>query len=111
MTKKGAPNFKDTKGGFILGYIENKPIGENLDKVLKSEQARNTKCSHTQHHSDGTCISSGSTRTGSSARHATRLLREDRVAAVIKLLQGFCESTSADVRRRPAYKLSRRTGP
>src|SRR5258708_12484339 len=36
--KKGAPDFKVTGRGLILGYVENKPIGENLDKVLKSEQ-------------------------------------------------------------------------
>jgi hypothetical protein len=37
--KKAAPDFKVTKGGtLILGYVENKAIGENLDKVLKSEQ-------------------------------------------------------------------------
>src|SRR5271169_2563453 len=35
---KGAPDFKVTKGGLILGYVENKPIGENLDRVLKSGQ-------------------------------------------------------------------------
>jgi hypothetical protein len=35
---KGAPDFKVTKGGLILGYVENKAIGENLDRVLKSDQ-------------------------------------------------------------------------
>src|SRR6266511_231186 len=35
---KGAPDFKVRKGALILGYVENKIIGENLDKVLKSEQ-------------------------------------------------------------------------
>lgn len=35
---KGAPDFKITKAGVILGYVENKAIGENLDRVLKSEQ-------------------------------------------------------------------------
>jgi hypothetical protein len=37
---KGAPDFKITKGGLILGYVENKGIGEPLDKVLKSEQIK-----------------------------------------------------------------------
>jgi len=37
---KGAPDFKLTKGGLILGYVETKPIGENLDKVLKSDQIK-----------------------------------------------------------------------
>src|ERR1700680_3218137 len=35
---KGAPDFKVSDGGLILGYVENKTIGENLSKVLKSEQ-------------------------------------------------------------------------
>ena len=38
VTNKGAPDFKITKSGLILGYVENKAIGEPLDKVLKSEQ-------------------------------------------------------------------------
>jgi predicted helicase len=37
-TGKGAPDFKITQTGMILGYVENKAIGENLTKVLKSEQ-------------------------------------------------------------------------
>src|SRR6187200_603600 len=40
---KGAPDFKITKGGLILGYVENKGIGEPLDKVLKSEQIKKYK--------------------------------------------------------------------
>jgi predicted helicase len=35
---KGAPDFKVMKSGMILGYVENKAIGENLTKVLKSDQ-------------------------------------------------------------------------
>jgi hypothetical protein len=35
---KGAPDFKIKRAGMILGYVETKTIGENLDKVLKSEQ-------------------------------------------------------------------------
>ncbi len=38
IANKGAPDFKVTKSGLILGYVENKGIGEPLDKVLKSEQ-------------------------------------------------------------------------
>jgi len=37
---KGAPDFKVTKGGLILGYVETKPIGEDLEKVLKSDQLK-----------------------------------------------------------------------
>ena len=38
VADKGAPDFKITRSGLILGYVENKPIGENLSKVLKSAQ-------------------------------------------------------------------------
>ena len=35
---KGGPDFKAMKAGMILGYVEDKTIGENLDQVLKSDQ-------------------------------------------------------------------------
>src|SRR5581483_11285256 len=38
IAEKGAPDFKVTKHAMILGYVENKAIGENLSKVLKSDQ-------------------------------------------------------------------------
>lgn len=39
----GAPDFKITSKGMILGYAETKPMGENLDKVLKSDQIKKYK--------------------------------------------------------------------
>ena len=35
---RGAPDFKVARKGLIIGYVETKKIGDNLDKVLKSEQ-------------------------------------------------------------------------
>jgi len=35
---KGAPDFKITRAGMIVGSVEIKQLGENLEKVLKSEQ-------------------------------------------------------------------------
>jgi hypothetical protein len=35
---KGAPDYKVKRAGMILGYVETKEIGANLDKVLKSPQ-------------------------------------------------------------------------
>ena len=35
---KGGPDFKVMKAGMILGYVEDKTIGENLRQVLKSDQ-------------------------------------------------------------------------
>ncbi len=40
VAEKGAPDFKVSRQGMILGYVENKAIGENLDKVLKSDQIK-----------------------------------------------------------------------
>jgi hypothetical protein len=40
---KGSPDFKVTKAGAILGYVEVKTIGENLDVVLKSKQIEKYK--------------------------------------------------------------------
>ncbi|PIU53448.1 MAG: DNA methyltransferase, partial [Deltaproteobacteria bacterium CG07_land_8_20_14_0_80_60_11] len=37
-TGKGAPDFKFKINECILGYLENKKIGEKLDQFLKSEQ-------------------------------------------------------------------------
>jgi hypothetical protein len=37
---KGAPDFKIKRRGMILGYVEVKEIGANLDKALKSDQIR-----------------------------------------------------------------------
>ena len=36
----GAPDFKIKRKGQILGYVEVKEIGANLDKVLKSDQIK-----------------------------------------------------------------------
>lgn len=38
--KFGSPDFKITQTESIVGYVENKKIGENLDKVIKSEQVK-----------------------------------------------------------------------
>jgi hypothetical protein len=38
VAERGAPDFKVHRPGQILGYVEVKEIGANLDKVLKSEQ-------------------------------------------------------------------------
>lgn len=35
---KGAPDFKVKREGMILGYVEVKEIGSNLDRVLRSDQ-------------------------------------------------------------------------
>jgi hypothetical protein len=96
---KGAPDFKITKSGLILGYVETKGVDENLNKVLKSEQLTKYKSL-----SDNIILTDyldfiWINKYGSLQRerlcHATDLenkkfkLHEDRVVAVTKLLQGF----------------------
>ena len=94
---KGAPDFKITRAGLILGYVENKHIGENLDSVLKSDQITRYK-SLSQNiiltdYLHFVWISKNGIQRETLC-HATDLesprfrLREDRVAAVSKLLQG-----------------------
>ncbi|MGB6324622.1 MAG: N-6 DNA methylase [Methylocella sp.] len=39
----GAPDFKVMKAAMPIGYVENKRVGENLDKVLKSDQIASYK--------------------------------------------------------------------
>jgi hypothetical protein len=97
--KKGAPDFKVTKsGGLIVGYVENKPIGENLDKVLKSEQIKKYK-SLSQNivvtdylhfiwiNKDG--VQRETLCHAADLENPKFRLREDRAAAVGKLLQAY----------------------
>ena len=96
---KGAPDFKITKSGLILGYVENKAIGENLGKVLKSDQIAKY-----QNLSDNIILTdylqfiwinkygppqSERLCDQTDLENAKFRLREDRTAAVGKILQGF----------------------
>ena len=51
---KGAPDFKVSKGPLILGYVENKAIGEKLAQILKSDQLTRYK-SLSQNESEFAC--------------------------------------------------------
>jgi hypothetical protein len=95
---KGAPDFKVMRNGLILGYVENKAIGENLDKVLKSDQiarykdlSQNIILTDYLHfiwiNKDG--IQRETLCHASDLETPRFWLREDRVAAVSKLLEGF----------------------
>lgn len=104
VTDKGAPDFKISKGGLILGYVENKQIGENLDKVLKSDQIKKYKTLSqnillTDYLNFIWINKDGVQR--ETLCHETDLenpkfkLRDDRVEAVSKLLQA-CFSTAPE---------------
>jgi len=108
VADKGAPDFKVTKGGLILGYVENKAIGENLDKVLKSDQIKRYKGLSqniilTDYLHFIWINKDGIQR--ETLCHATDLespkfrLHEDRIAAVNKILQGFFSTAPEGIGR------------
>ena len=115
VADKGAPDFKITKRGLILGYVENKAIGENLDKVLKSDQITRYKSLSqniilTDYLHFIWINKDGIQR--ETLCHATDLenprfrLREDRVAAVAKLLQGFFSTAPEGIGRAQQLALA-----
>lgn len=120
VAEKGAPDFKVTKSGLIIGYVENKGIGEPLDKVLKSDQiAKYRTLSQniivTDYLHFAWINKDGIQR--ETLCHATDLesrkfqLREDRFAAVLNLLQGFFSTAPEGIgRAQPlALALARRS--
>jgi hypothetical protein len=115
VADKGAPDFKVSKGGLILGYVENKTIGENLDKVLKSDQikryrglSQNIVLTDYLHfiwiNKDGI--------KRETLCHETDLgnprfrLREDRIAAVRSLLEGFFSTAPEGIGRAQQLALA-----
>ncbi|MGD9537230.1 MAG: hypothetical protein AB7P52_06255 [Alphaproteobacteria bacterium] len=112
---KGAPDFKITRHGMILGYVETKPIGENLDKVLKSEQidrykslSQNILLTDYLHF---IWINKGDLQRETPC-HATDLEnprfrpRDDRVAAVTALLNGFFSAAPEGIGRAQQLALA-----
>ncbi len=112
---KGAPDFRITRNGLILGYVENKAIGENLDKVLKSEQltrykslSQNILLTDYLHfiwvNKDGI--------QRETLCHATDLetprfrLPDESVAAVKKLLAGFFSTAPEGIERAQQLALA-----
>jgi predicted helicase len=99
IADKGAPDFKISKGGLIIGYVENKGIDENLNKVLKSDQIAKYKSLSSNiiltDYLEFIWINKYGPPLRERLCHATDLedrkfkLRDDRVEAVGKLLQGF----------------------
>ena len=116
ITGKGAPDFKITnRGGLILGYVENKPIGENLDRVLKSDQITRYKSLSqnivlTDYLHFVWINKNGVTR--ERLCHETDLedrrfrLREDRVAAVAGLLEAFFSTAPEGIGRAQQLALA-----
>ncbi len=112
---KGAPDFKIARAGLILGYVENKHIGENLDSVLKSDQITRYK-SLSQNiiltdYLHFVWISKNGVQRERLC-HATDLEsprfrpREDHVAAVSKLLEGFFSTAPEGIGRAEQLALA-----
>lgn len=115
VAEKGAPDFKVMRGGLILGYVETKQIGENLDKILKSAQiARYKDLSSNIVLTDYLHFiwinKDGVQR--ETLCHATDLespkyrVRDDRAAAVAKLLEGFFSTAPEGIGRSQQLALA-----
>jgi hypothetical protein len=115
VADKGAPDFKITSRGLILGYVENKAIGEHLDKVLKSDQITRYK-SLSQNiiltdYLHFIWISKDGIQRETLC-HTTDLenprfrLHEERVAAVAALLQAFLSTPPEGIGRAQQLALA-----
>lgn len=111
VAAKGAPDFKVSRKGLILGYVENKPIGENLDKFESPRRSKITRASRRISSSRTICISSGSARTVSSARRCA-MKRMSRIASssFAKIASSrstsFCKASFRPLRRALADRSS-----
>jgi len=115
VADKGAPDFKITSRGLILGYVENKAIGEHLDKVLKSDQITRYKTLSqniilTDYLHFIWISKDGIQR--ETLCHSTDLenprfrLHEDRVAAVASLQRGFFSTPPEGIGRAQQLALA-----
>ena len=113
--EKGAPDFKVTREGMILGYVETKGIGETLDKVLKSAQIKkykelSTNILVTDYLHFIWLTPDGIQR--ESLCHPTDLEnqkfqpREDKAAAVAGLLEGFFSTAPEGIGRSRSLALA-----
>jgi hypothetical protein len=112
---KGAPDFKITKAGSIIGYVETKAIGTNLAKTLKSDQIRRYRELSDNilltDYVEWIWIGKNSTQ-AESLCHESDLdnpkfkPREDRVAAVAALLEGFFSMPPAGIGRSQQLALA-----
>ncbi len=116
VADKGAPDFKVSKSGLIIGYVENKTIGENLSKVLKSDQISKYKSL-----SDNIVVTdylqfiwinkygppqSERLCDQSDLENPKYRLKEDRVAPVRKLLEGFFSTAPEGIGRSQQLALA-----
>lgn len=115
IADKGAPDFKITVSGSIIGYVETKAIGENLAKVLKSDQIKRYRTLSENilltDYLQWIWISKDSTQTEtlcheSDLENPKFKLRDDRVAAVAALLEGFFSTPPVGIGRAQQLALA-----
>lgn len=115
VSAKGAPDFKIMKDGAILGYVENKAPATPLDPVLKSDQVKryrtlsdNILVTDYLHfawiNADG--IQRETLCYETDLENPKFAPKEDRVAAVSALLDGFFSVAPEGISRAPALALA-----
>lgn len=113
--EKGAPDFKVTKSGMILGYVETKALGENLNKVRKSDQIKRYQTlSHNillTDYVEWIWLKKDSIQTESLCQESDLenpkfRLRNDRIEAVAKLLESFFSTAPEGIGRAEALALA-----
>lgn len=104
------------RAGMILGYVEDKKVGENLDQVLKSDQIARYKqlsgnillTDYLQFVwlKDGKVAGREHIAYSSDLEGKPKKPREDRVAAVSTLLRGFFSTAPEGIRRSEQLALA-----
>ena len=120
IPEKGDPDFTIVQAGMIVGYVETKKVGENLDKILKSDQIAKYKtlrrpivltdyCEFILLNESGT-PKRAVLCTADDLENRKFSPRDDRVEAVAKLLEGFFSTApeGIDNSQRLALALARR---
>ena len=105
----GAPDFEVMKAAMILGYVENKTVGENLDRILKSEQIARYKALSNNilltdylqfiWINDGKINAREIIAFPDDLEGKPKRPREDRVKAVSDLLRGFFSTAPEGIGR------------
>ncbi|MGH7936622.1 MAG: hypothetical protein ACREF8_06405, partial [Chthoniobacterales bacterium] len=113
---KGGPDFKAMKDGMILGYVEDKAIGENLDQVLKTDQIARYKqlsgnillTDYLQFIwlKDGKVSAREQIAFPHDLEGKSKKPREDRVHAVSTLLRGFFSTAPEGIGRSEQLALA-----
>jgi hypothetical protein len=106
---KGAPDFRVMKAGQIIGYVENKKIGEKLSAILKTEQIKKYRALSENliltNYLDFIWIEGDTIHPTASLAHEADIefgkakLKPENAAAVEKLLTGFFSTPPVGIGR------------